>query len=92
MDYTDKCSTFEECEVPAADAVQAAIEGADGVDTGSIDIGEPQVETLSCADGTNGGCSHFCTDNVCSCPGCWGLGVDMKTCSPFADSVREYIL
>ena len=82
VEFTAKCVTQADCEGPALDAVSDALEGADGVDTGSIDVSDPVIEQMSCADGTNGGCSHFCTDNECSCPPCWSLGVDMKTCSP----------
>ena len=35
----------------------------------------------SCFDGNNGGCSHICAGSVCSCPPCWTLNVDGKTCS-----------
>ena len=35
----------------------------------------------------NGGCSHFCDSNKCSCPSCWYLGPDLKTCGPDADKV-----
>jgi len=33
-----------------------------------------------CYDGANGGCSHFCDSGVCSCPSCWTLDSDSKTC------------
>ena len=35
----------------------------------------------NCNDGNNGGCSHFCAESVCSCPPCWSLNEDGKTCS-----------
>jgi len=41
-----------------------------------------EVEKMSCTDGQNGGCSHFCSDNSCSCPTCWELGADLKNCHP----------
>ncbi|CAG5109735.1 Oidioi.mRNA.OKI2018_I69.chr2.g4234.t1.cds [Oikopleura dioica] len=34
----------------------------------------------TCFDGNNGGCSHFCSEGVCSCPDCWTLDSDGKTC------------
>ena len=34
----------------------------------------------SCYDGNNNGCSHDCSAGVCSCPPCWTLGDDGKTC------------
>ena len=34
----------------------------------------------SCFDGNNAGCSHDCSAGVCSCPPCWTLGDDGKTC------------
>ncbi|CBY07025.1 unnamed protein product [Oikopleura dioica] len=33
-----------------------------------------------CFDGNNFGCSHFCSGSICSCPPCWVLGEDGKTC------------
>ena len=37
--------------------------------------------SANCFDGNNGGCSHFCAGSVCSCPSCWSLSEDEKTCS-----------
>ena len=37
--------------------------------------------SVSCFDGNNGGCSHFCEAGTCSCPTCWTLGDDSKTCA-----------
>jgi len=34
----------------------------------------------TCYDGNNNGCSHDCSAGVCSCPPCWTLGADGKTC------------
>jgi hypothetical protein len=34
----------------------------------------------TCFDGNNNGCSHECLAGVCSCPPCWTLGQDGKTC------------
>ena len=34
----------------------------------------------TCFDGNNNGCSHDCSAGVCSCPPCWTLGADGKTC------------
>ena len=36
---------------------------------------------VSCEDGNNGGCSHVCSGGICSCPDCWTLNDDGKTCS-----------
>ena len=30
----------------------------------------------------NGGCSHFCRSDACSCPPCWTLDTDGFTCVP----------
>ena len=30
----------------------------------------------------NGGCSHFCSSDACSCPPCWQLDADGLTCVP----------
>lgn len=38
------------------------------------------MASATCYDGNNGGCSHLCVDSVCSCPLCWTLGEDGKTC------------
>jgi len=38
------------------------------------------VASATCYDGTNGGCSHTCTSSGCTCPTCWTLGTDGKTC------------
>ncbi|CBY10406.1 unnamed protein product [Oikopleura dioica] len=41
--------------------------------------------TLDCDDGNNGGCSHFCNQdlNICECPGCWMLRDDNAyECTP----------
>lgn len=35
-----------------------------------------------CFDGSNGGCSHFCSTEGCGCPDCWTLLADGKTCVP----------
>ena len=51
-------------------------------DTEDVTIKSKGMERLNCADGLNGGCSHFCTNNKCSCPSCWTMGPDMKTCGP----------
>jgi len=70
--------TIEEFAAKAKAAVQAeASENAD-----STNVEEESVGAMSCTDGANGGCSHFCTDNKCSCPTCWGLEADLKKCSP----------
>ena len=48
--------------------------------------GNPNVcvigDTYDCYDGTNGGCSHYCTPNGCRCPSCWELGSDGRQCGP----------
>ncbi|CAG5080182.1 Oidioi.mRNA.OKI2018_I69.PAR.g9498.t1.cds [Oikopleura dioica] len=38
-----------------------------------------------CNDGFNGGCSHYCNNNMCSCPDCWSMKEDGKTCLPQSD-------
>ena len=38
--------------------------------------------SYECFDGTNGGCSHFCSTEGCGCPDCWTLLADGKTCVP----------
>ena len=44
----------------------------------------PKKAAASCADGNNGGCSHYCNGhtNVCECPSCWILKDDGVTCTP----------
>jgi len=42
------------------------------------------VTSATCYDNNNFGCSHTCTNSVCTCPPCWELGDDQKTCK-FAD-------
>ena len=59
--------------------------GESGSNANTTDKG---TEALSCTDGMNGGCSHFCTDNQCSCPTCWVLEKDMKTCAPTDGEVK----
>jgi len=39
-------------------------------------------DPYECFDGTNGGCSHFCSTEGCGCPDCWTLLADGKTCVP----------
>ena len=56
-------------------------------DTEDVTIKSKGMERLNCADGLNGGCSHFCTNNKCSCPSCWTMGPDMKTCGPEPNKV-----
>ena len=41
---------------------------------------ETRCISATCYDGNNGGCSHTCSGSVCSCPPCWTLGPDEKTC------------
>ena len=41
----------------------------------------PSIVSASCFDGNNGGCSHVCANSICSCPSCWSLNEDGKTCS-----------
>ena len=85
-EYTAKCTDEAECDEDGKGAVERAIEKA-GTTT-AIVIDGSGVSALSCADGTNGGCSHFCTDNECSCPSCWTLdATDMRTCAPDAGTV-----
>lgn len=38
------------------------------------------VASATCYDGKNGGCSHYCSGSVCSCPPCWTLTENGKTC------------
>jgi len=84
--YTVQCSDNDQCKEDGKGAVQRAIEKS-GTTT-AITIDNTGTSALDCADGQNGGCSHFCTDNQCSCPTCWTLdGTDMRTCSPDAGTV-----
>lgn len=50
---------------------------------------DPNVENIDCADGNNGGCSHFCNqaDHVCECPSCWTLLEDEATCTPNPEKI-----
>ena len=51
--------------------------------TGNFEISKKallSVISATCYDGNNGGCSHTCSGSVCSCPPCWTLGPDEKTC------------
>jgi len=45
--------------------------------------------TLDCDDGNNGGCSHFCNQdlNICECPACWMLRDDNAECTPDPDNI-----
>lgn len=80
-EVTEVCNdTQDVCIENAKDTVDTDISNIDGASAPTLP--EPTVSTLDCADGNNGGCSHFCTDNVCSCQTCWTLGKDMKTCAP----------
>nr|CAC83959.1 Oikosin 6A protein [Oikopleura dioica] len=49
-------------------------------DSSADDSAGDTVQTASCFDGNNGGCSHHCSASVCSCPPCWTLGADGKQC------------
>ncbi|CAG5085896.1 Oidioi.mRNA.OKI2018_I69.PAR.g11041.t1.cds [Oikopleura dioica] len=46
--------------------------------------------TLDCDDGNNGGCSHFCNQdlNVCECPSCWVLRDDQAECTPNPEKIH----
>ena len=41
-----------------------------------------RTASLDCFDGNNGGCSHFCATDGCTCPDCWELDADGLTCKP----------
>jgi hypothetical protein len=47
----------------------------------SCSLAESVDSAVSCEDGNNGGCSHVCSGGICSCPDCWTLNDDGKTCS-----------
>jgi len=85
-DYTIACDDEDDCKSDGLSLVAQAI-GRIGQETTSIDIKSKGMERLNCADGMNGGCSHFCTNNQCSCPSCWLLGPDLQTCGPEPNKV-----
>ena len=49
--------------------------------------GTTSTTSMDLCDTDHGGCSHYCSDSTCSCPECWELGADMKTCEPEKDKV-----
>jgi len=85
-DYTIRCDDEDDCKSDGLSFVAKAIAKINQA-TSAINIKSKGIERLNCSDGMNGGCSHFCTNNECSCPSCWELGPDMQTCGPEPNKV-----
>ncbi|CBY12472.1 unnamed protein product [Oikopleura dioica] len=68
------------CSADSSADNSAGSSANNSADDSPDDSADDTVQTASCFDGNNGGCSHHCSASVCSCPPCWTLGADGKQC------------
>jgi len=74
----NSCSADSSADNSAGSSADSSANNS--ADDSPDDSADDTVQTASCFDGNNGGCSHHCSASVCSCPPCWTLGADGKQC------------
>nr|CAC83962.1 Oikosin 6D protein [Oikopleura dioica] len=78
----NSCSADSSADNSAGSSADSSADSSanNSADDSPDDSADDTVQTASCFDGNNGGCSHHCSASVCSCPPCWTLGADGKQC------------